>query len=817
MKNNYLKPVLILSMLLIAFGSILQGQNILHRPYKYNEPHRNTDTRSVSDNERDPVEPWFVLAIHENSAIYSDPGGANRVGNMQYGSLFWVIEEHGQYVKIARDERPDLRTVKLSESARTLGWVRKDDVLLWRNSLLDLQSKIPLKGMLLNTTRVLGSDQVNYRRVESYKDPALQNPTGYESRLFEIFFIYKYSPMHNSVLLGRSQYFSQIDYNRGVITSNIIGWVDLNRVLEWDTRVAIEPNWNADAVKEREQKNIHSSVFNPADGNPKERCAREFSRGQPSRNCEITWMENIQTGGNGALRRPGYWRRFPVINDLGQDVYEIMVMGELTSQTGQIISHDMDARARQSLNELIEKYRNINVVFVIDGTNSMQPFYQSAVNSVDRMVETIKRTGEGLKNLRFGYVVYRDYAERDRLVEVRQLTSQAEDIVRGLQRVEARDLYDTHTHEAVNYGLKTAFERVFAGNNHDTNILIHIGDAGNHYRNDPSFVPSSEIIDLLVKYKCHYIAYQAHHMSNHQAYRDFPHQIREIMSRAADRIYDEWLALGKEDMQRPVLREVSRNVHRIENGHPMVVMAAGQGQTMDLKVLENEIARAIEEIDNYTDVTIELARELLERGRGIDEIVTQQADGKYVSSFAPGIYNFLVRLGLDENEISGYYSKNLQFVTEGYTAFYHPELNSPLFAPVLLLENREFMRLHGVLDRLQTATGSSGDTRDNLLRAWLEILKRHVGGMEEKDLEGLTLQQASQFLSGIHFKSAMLDMPLRDILDRSVFTDNMLSLYIHQIRFKYNELNRIANQTNYPYSFMSNDILYYWIDLELLP
>ncbi len=790
------------------------GQRILPRPLKYNEPNKSTDLRPVSDSERDPAEPWFVLSIHDNAAVYSDPGSSNRIGSVEYGELFWVIDEQGSYVHVAKDDRPDV--FNLSSRAKTIGWLRKDDVLLWRNSLLEPQSKIPLKGMLLNTTRVLGSDQINYRRVESYNDPAMQISTGYESRLFEIFFIYKYSPRHNSVLLGRSQYFSAVDYNRGTITSNIIGWVDLNRVLEWDTRVAIEPNWSADAVNERQQKNILAKVFNPSDGGAKDRCARDFSRGQIPRNCDVAWQENIDSDKMDGFRQPGYWRRFPVVGDPGQEIYEIMVMGELTSQSGQKISHDVDVRTRQGLNELIEKYRNINVVFVIDGTNSMQPFYQPAINSIDRIVETIKRTGDGLKNLRFGYVVYRDYAERDRLVEVRQLTSQADAIVRELQKIEARDLYDTDTHEAVYYGLKTAFERVFAGNTHDTNILIHIGDAGNHYRNDPSQVPQSEIIDLLVKYKCHYIAYQAHRTSDDQAYRDFPHQIREIMSRAAERIYNEWMALGRDDLERPVLREVSRNVHRIENGHPMVVMAAAPGQTMNLSVLEDEISRAIEEIDNYTDITVELARELLERGRGIDEIVTREAEGKYVSSFAPGVYNFLVRLGLDENEISNYYSKNLQFVTEGYTAMYHPELNAPTYAPVLLMENREFMRIYGVLDRLRRATASSGDRRENLKSAWIEILKRHIGGIEV-NFEEMPMEQITAMVIGVPIRSGMLDMVLRDITDPSVFTDDMLSRYVNHIVFKYNELDRIANTTSYPYSFISNDVLYYWIDLELLP
>lgn len=796
-------------------GSSLFGQRILQRPLEFNNPHRNIQLESTAYSQMSDS-PWFVIAIDDRVQSSREPGGRQNYRKLSFGELYWAVEEDGSYLKIVKDDRRD--NFDISSRAENYGWVHKNDLLLWQNCLKNRETQISLKGMILNTTRALTSGDANYSRIQSFKDPDMNIPSQFEARLFEIFYIYRYSANNNSVLLGRSPFFSARDQTHDASTGNIIGWVDINRVLEWDHRVAIEPSWESAAVEERYSRQIKSTVFD-AGNNMNERCANEFSSGRVSAGCNITWEDDLWDESGNFERKPGYWRRFPVIGDMGANVYKLMVMGELTGEGGRtVIREDIDVKVRQTLNQLIEKTRNINVVFVIDGTTSMGPYYESVINSVQRIVRIFEMSGEEYKDLKFGYVVYRDYLEKDRLLETRQLTSNSSAVINQLRNVEAIDFYDVHAHEAVYYGLKAALTQVFQDSN-ETNVMIHIGDAGNHYRNDPSQVPQSEIVDLIAEMKCYYIAFQVHHMRDHQAYIDFPHQIREIMSRSGDRMYQQWVDLMGEGIvgEKPVLRRMGHNIHRIENGPPMVVMASDMGQQMDLVYLEDEITQAIEEIDEYTDNVVEKAREMLERGQGI-EVITGETQGKYASSFAPGVYNFLLRTGLDEDIIEQYYSKNIQFVTEGYAARHHQSLNRPLFEPVLLLEAIEFSRILLRVQQLRQAGAVPGDRRERLYDTWIELLKRHVGVKPESYFQELTLEEASSMVFGIPLKSGMLQhIQLRYLFDEAVFSDNALSRYVNQIDFKYRELERIANMRDYPYSFISNDILYYWIHVDLLP
>lgn len=814
MKNSgVIAGCLIVFALLLITMPCNASTDIMLRPLKYDVPYKNMDLRPVDDSGRgDNV--WYVMAIRENAYTSSTPGGSDQKKQLRFGERYFVTDEEGLHVRLVCDDRRvDLR---VSETAEDFGWVHKNDVLMWRVALVNPETNIDLKGMILNTTKALGSRMADYRRIQAFKDPNLKYPTNYEARLFEIFYIYQYSPDDQSVLLGRRPYFSQMP-SGDADQIDIVGWVDLNRVMEWDHRVAVEPNYSEEAVNERRRNNLKTTVFSPMPGNEPGRCAEDFMRGRLPSDCDIAWNDDIYGDDGKFERKNGYWRRFPVIGDYHSDIYKMMIMGELRGETGHVLDQDADVEVRRKLNEMITNTRNINVVFAIDGTRSMGPYYKSVINSVQRIVDAFEATGAEHKNLRFGYVIYRDYLEGDRLIEHQQLTSNSDIIMRQLRQVDAWDYDDIYTHEAVFYGLRETFRRVFT-NPDETNILIQVGDAGNHSRDDPTYVSMDEIIDLLVEYKCYYIAYQVHHTSEHPAYQDFSDQIKEIMTKTSDRLYYEWVRLLGNDVieQRPELIQIDRNISRINHGPPMVLISTQLGEELDLDYLEEEITLAIQSIDNYTDNVVERSREMLERGGGITA-VAGEADGTYASSFAPGVYNFLVRLGLDEQVLHNYYSANVQFVMEGYANRYHSQLTHSLFTPVLLLERAKFFELGHRVGRLVVSSGSSSDRREMLYDAWMSLLNQHIGIQSDSYWEEVSLEEAASMVFGVPMRSTMLQqIQLKDIHDRSIFPDDAFFRYINQIEHKERRIREIFN-SEYPYSFRSNDTMYYWIDVDILP
>lgn len=96
-------------------------------------------------------------------------------------------------------------------------------------------------------------------------------------------------------------------------------------------------------------------------------------------------------------------------------------------------------------------------------------------------------------------------------------------------------------------------------------------------------------------------------------------------------------------------------------------------------------------------------------------------------------------------------------------------------------------------------------------------MRTHVGGQEE-EYDDLSLEEASQRVFGIPVRSQALEtIQLKDIADEAVFTDTHLNYYLAGISRKLSQLRSIRDSTDWEYSFLSNDIRYYWIDIEDLP
>ncbi len=803
-------------LLCFATQSLVFSDEIKLMPSKYENPHKDLDIRPDGPGVQEGWRPWYVVVINDGAQTTTTPGGSQPHSELRFGDYFWVLEEDGRFLRIVRDPRPSDR--QLSPAAEEMGWVSKNDLLMWYFALENPETGISLKGMILNTVRAL-QDQtdIDFTSVRAYNDPGLTQPTDYEARLFEIFHVYQYSTDRNAVLIGRRPYFNVGHLRAEGTYGGLVGWVDRDRILEWDHRVAIEPNHDAQAVNERMQQNIRTSVMSMStDQNKKWACAEDFKYGRDLTNdCEVVWDADIFDD-DGSFERPsGYWRRFPVVGDYDDEIYEVMVMGEMQGRLGSI-DDQVSIAVRAELNRLIEKYRNVNVVFAVDGTNSMQPYFEPVVNSIDNIVEIFEGQADDSKTLRFGYVVYRDFLERDRLLEHMPLTTNSDQVMAQLRQVEARDFFDRYAHESMYYGLSKAFEKVFIDPD-ETNILIHVADAGSHSRDDPSYVPQEVVVDLMTEFGCFYIAYQSHHTQDHQAYRDFPIQVREIMRNASEAMYEQWRTIGGDELfpEQPAL-VTDGNINRIENGIPMVLIDTPFGSRFDYDLLANEITQAIVEIDQYNDYVIERLRDILERGKGF-QVATGESQSRYTNSFAPGVLEALRRMDIDYEDLRNFYEENVELVFEGYTSRSHAMLNSSLYKPVVLLTAREFTSIYNQVSRLDRATQGSGEVRTMLYETWIEILRRHVGAGSEID-DNISLEEATAMVFGIPMRAGMLrQIPLKNIMDPSVFPDADLRRYVQQIQRRANLLESILNQRDYEYSFMSNDIKYYWIGIDKLP
>ena len=815
MKKTVLAFVFLFACSYLA-GQELTGKVALKKPFKYFEPYEDIDDYSETE-EKDLTREWIVYSDRTNNKTYDKPGSTAVKKSLGFLEEFLVLDETDKYIHIVKDPNVDFDGT-LSSSAKDYGWISKDKMLLWEHCLVTRIGKIDKKAMVLNTVEGIRRKDIDKdESIEVFfcKDPGLNKRSQNSTSLYEVFFIYKQTK--DAVLLGRLNRKSG-----GIKISDVVdGWIPITRINFWDHRIALEPNPEEDAVKERKSKSKKTTILLD------EPAAEDFMKGRIVRDRDIFWDTDTYE------ERPhGYWRRFPILEyDKEAGMYHIGVMGEIHSPKG-VVDQITKADADKQMAELITKKRNINIVFVIDGTTSMQPYFKPVSDAIISSMKKLKELydNELVNNIQFGAVVYRDYAEdqRRKLIEPFTLTSDNKKISEWLLSRQAIDYHDTDAPEAVYYGLQKALLTILYGKEKETNVIILIGDAGNHHRNDASQVSETKLVDLLEYYGCHFLAFQVNNKASHTTYDEFGPQAKNIIQRNAKEIYDDIrnnipTYLSKYGKDKPVFHSAGNNRDTLNNTAIVgMVIYAEKGKSISTSVLRQEIMNVIRYVYDYMNDYVSIISEIFAEGKSFDKVFTSNAQqrtrytDKEVSVFTDAILYYLTQLDISGEQLKILCDKNFQLYIEGYTPHKLDNFKYPLFQRVLFVSRLELGDLINIMEKLQSAY--SGNRRQKLYDTWIEILKDHVGDVNEEELEDMTFEEIYEKVFGLPGTSELLkDTKLKYLTNREVVSEDDIEEYAHRIDLKYNRLHRILNEVNYIYSFRSNEEVYYWLPEHILP
>lgn len=798
-------------LLIPLFGFGQKGaKNVISKPQAYIQPYEGLNTTESYQAARGKL--WFVYGDRNNTQTYAAPKGGQALKKINFGEVLAVVAESGPMIHVVKDPKVNYRG-KLSEEAVEYGWVKKSEVLLWENCLVNRdQGNLYRKAMMLNTVSSL--KQVNQlsqtkAQVAFFYNPQLTQATGVSSSLFEIFFVYKIDPTHKSALLGRSSSFSKGDQ------SNILGWVPLDRIVNWDQRIALEPNWVAAAAVERQQKQAPARFFLDFPSADQYRANRKVNA------QTLLWDDDPY-----AQRRIGNYRRFPVISGKFSDgVVRVGVMGDINAAHAKVTADQMATLQRQYTQAKSEA-RQIDILFVVDASKSMEPYFNPISEAIGNAMAEIQNEPGDKNQYRFGAVAYRDFAEGKYAVETRPLTEDVRSVRAFLDKVptesSTKNHKDTDMPEALYYGLENGLRGTGMNSQH-TNIVVLVGDCGNHNRDDRTQVSREAIVRLLNQYYCNMLVFQANRGAD-PAYASFIDQTRSLVRDVAE---DKFRQLRNESqasdfkLSFPELRMESgnNNFYRLEGG-PLAgaVLSPPANQSLDPMQLQTEIQRLIRDLRGSHNQVMDALETLVMSGEDFSTILetTPPSESPYVSAFPASILLFLHRNGFNTDELRLITSKSFQLFTEGYAPISTAGIEEPLFQPVLLVSLRELADLIQEMESLTIAPDVS-ERREKMREAWLTLLRTHIGNVSEAEMDQWSMEEVTEKVFGLPTTSPMGGMALKDLVDEAVVDDFMLNDYIRDIYNKTKTLNRIFNQTDYEYNFISNDITYFWIEQALLP
>lgn len=742
---------------------------------------------------------WVVYSDRDRNITFKDAGGNIVKDTLSFMEKFFVAESKGFFIHLYKENQSTVWP-QISSTAVDYGWINKNNILLWEHCLRNASSLIDKKAMILSTFEGTTNIQSDDQAVTYKKDPELKISSTKKSRLFEILFVYKQTD--DAVLLGENM---QIQGNEVDVISNMRGWVPVESVTFWDHRITLEPNWEQAAANERIDKDVKPAIFID------EKAAMDYQSGVKVDPQFIVWENDP-----GAKRNIGQWRRFPILDHRPSGILKTGVMGKI--RTSKIIMNgERMAEIRKSIETLEKKTRKINVIFVVDGTESMGKFYRSIARGIETSVNRLQLE-DSQNRFSFGAVIYRDFPEGDNKIELRQLTENYKEIIDFFNVARTDYSKDKDLPEALFYGLKTALTQVGIRRG-ESNFIVLIGDCGNHKRNDETQVPMKEIIDLMSLNETSLISYQVNNGFD-PSYQDFVDQSRGLIIGSAietrkirEQNKIKWINENS-SIEAPYFLSTGPNRFSLNPQETVgSYLFPGIGQSLTYEILENEIIAKIKEFDTRISQMLAKANEVI-RGAGTPDSNSGETD-----EYHPAVINFLSKLqGLSNDEIELMKHKNYQFSMKGYTAKNVNKLTYPIFKETLFLSREDLL---GTITRLNSLCGISGTMsgrRKNMQNIWIDILESIIGSDKRDEIMNMTVDDLHNIVFGLPSQSQFTsEVRLRDIVEPTVISDTQFEQYAIYLCNKLEGLRAIVNDQKYNESFVSNNITYYWIPMEIFP
>ena len=718
---------------------------------------------------------WIVYSDRDNNKFYSSINGSV---NSFRGSLM-------QSFFVKKTKNNWLLLVDLEEEIE-YGWIPAKNLLLSNYSLKtegDLESgeqgepSIPRKAIILTSIeKAKNVNGVLQTTKKYYSGPYKSSNNIGQPKQFQALFVFKETADY--VLLSSSDV---LDGSAKTNKSKVKGWIDTSDITPWNTRVALEDAQSEDALIEYAETKLNGyKTLNQLnlclDQNL---CDAKISLAQFS----------VGPTPNNEMRRP-------ILKNINKNVKKVISIAKDNK------SNSKYAALLEASRKLQEK---VNIVFVIDATASMGPYYQSIVNSIENVIDDNKKILQSKNSsLRIGAIIYRDYADGKDVLNVEPLTTNFDKVKKFISQTKCQSK-DNDLQEAKFNGILNGVSKV-GMNKNESNIIVLIGDCGNHL-DDVNSYDVNQVSNVFSKYNINLISFQVKSGGDDTYYR-FNEDIISIISNTANNkikggklgytfkikenntIQLNWNKTGQEDF---------------ENMFGLFVYSGYRPSSP--RLLENTIKSTLKDYFNTIADNINILTEYVQTG------------GPTGSTPPPGLVTHMTEvLGCSYEEAEKYLRKT-EFTVEAYVAMDYVGNGVDVQVPVVLLTEEEMNRLKKSLRKLTENVYSGSDLRKAFQDNIIYVCKSIIGQSTPTSLiENLTLNQIWNVILGVDFgDQKMRKLKLNSLIEMNkkefknfykefelVAKDFCDNSYVHTDRFKSRR-----------FSIAGSNL--FWIPLEDLP
>lgn len=882
MKKAIITLFYTIGLLLFSISFCYGQKKVLGKPVNYNTPIDYFDNEQGYDDYLSNTSPkskdnaWAVIADRDDIPVYSKPDGIVLPDKkIKFKEFFYVVEEKGEWIKIVKARVDELKIQKGSKI--DYGWVRKKSMLMWNEGVSHPVSLIHRKVLLLNR-----KDQIeeilkrpDKEIVKIYADPA-KSKVLTTRRIFEFFFLLKKE--NGMYLLSNEAVLNLFSADQ-----QIVGWVNARDCDIWDTRICLEPNFQSAAVRERKS---NSDLIIRAYDNRKN---ANMGVSGTSKEFGVFWkndpvnLKSDETAKTNPNRLPGSVLRFPMVSisgETGKEVYRSGIVGKvkLTSGGGQLIREKDEvtmAKLDVRLKALQSKSTNVNIFYVIEGTDYTKPFKESILQSINSISTDLAK--ENLQQVKYGALIYRDIPEEEvvingkkvnRLTEFTPLHTDIDKLTNFIRQSEFTNKRDRDEYTALFYGINRALLKAGFKSSRSTedkpelNIIILVGAYGD-FRVDrdrrsaakghPAYFDAAKLENLvtnLYNIDAHLYTVQLHN-DGYRAASAYVKGGQYLMVENAKRLFNEQQksirAMGSEfrtelrkkgyfaSINGPTLElDDTKEVSYIEEGAIPGQISRPISNQLSHNAITNYLRDNIQHSVSHVNALKAAFVEIVSLGSSgerddlkIDEL---EENPRTAGEFEQAFINELI-LALNQNpdlEIPDITDEKYKLFTEVYIPYKYPEALNPLVSYVLFMPESDLVRYLNNIERnfsTSIAESSYDKKREGLVSIYKALIDQFTGEGAKlpKKEDDLTIADVQRLINGVYTSGLKLeagkDIPIKDLTSERKVSNKRIDELIQRFAAVQDNLKKILREGedhDFCYKTLNDGGVnrYYWVPIE---
>ena len=778
MKLNYLKTVF-LSFLLVCSTSFLYS--IPNYPATaYGQPECFLQSYSESYNWEEMAKsrefirgakssnPWIVYACEEGLTAYERPSVSSTicVNDIHLMEDFYVADISGDFALLFYyDSHLDGLNIpkEISRKKSTfthrrrtngyVGWVEIDKLLLWSIAPRTEDGIFKKVAIVKNVNATVDFNAVP----ELFDNEACIYRSGQHQYVNAMDFYFTLKKSDNDNALIYQNY--QLD---GRMVGAKVGWIKSGEYIDWNTRICWEPAFGTDGINDN---------------------AYTFATERDARNKN---MSNKVSSARLSAKRYNtqFEPRSPVIeyNPNTSTAFLSVIANKNKNNSGSV------GDVMETINMLEKALSTINIVFVMDATNSMKSCFDAMSNAV-KQISKYNYANTDKTTVKFGAVVYRNYKDAPNgLVEKVKLVDNSNnysEISTFLSNVKCYSA-SAYPQEAMFYGLNYAIDNM-AWEKDQSNFIILVSDVTSKNPDERGLTTSS-VAKKLAQKGINLVAFQARSQKDTE-YQNFGAQVCDI-------IETELQQLGY-PRNVEYVNQLQIYYYNRDNSKPWPMRPMGykkklsSEQTINASELTNMATSIIKDFIITTQDNINRLREGLGSGINVDDAICDALIERGKIRTCDDLKGII--------RLAGYAQPTWS-------------LGKRMFVPCVFLADKEFDDLIRELE--STTRGAVEDRRGKLQKVFKKLILSYTG---QKLTESSFDNDLTRIIESIEYECGceFFQNVKKHIENPNALKDNEIEKLINQLNQSISHLRALQND---PQTYKSQDgKKYYYILLKDMP